>query len=126
MNFLEPPFDLNEIKEANLDCRGEKVPEPDEFSFKFIKHYWPLMQDNIMRFVKHFEAFACLSRGSNSSFIMLLPKTKDHLSLNEFCPISLIGCIYKTIAKSVASRLKQVIGSIIGESNLPSLMVETS
>lgn len=56
-----------------------------------------------------------LSRGNNSSFITLFPKTKNPLSLNEFHLISLIGCVYKIIAKSLASRLKRVISLIIGE-----------
>lgn len=106
---MEAPFDLNEIKKAIWDCECEKASGPDDFSFKFIKHHCPLMQVDIMRFVKHFEAFGCLSRGSNSSFITLLPKTKDPLPINEFRPISVIRCVYKIIAKSMASRLKWVI-----------------
>lgn len=113
--FLEAPFSLAEIKEAICNCGCEKAPGPDGFTFKFIKHFWHIMQDDIMRFVKHFESYACLSRGSNSSFISLLPKVKDPLHLNDFRPISLIGCVYKIIAKALASRIKKVIGTVIDE-----------
>ena len=73
------------------------------------------MQDDVMRCVRHFEEVGSLSRGSNSSFITLLPKVKDPLNLVDYRPISLIGCIYKIIAKALASRLKKVIGSVIDE-----------
>ncbi|XP_057444637.1 uncharacterized protein LOC130736879 [Lotus japonicus] len=36
-------------------------------------------------------------------------------SLNEFRPISLIGCIYKVVSKLLATRLKSVIGKLIDE-----------
>lgn len=114
-NFLEEPFELNEIEDAIWNCGGEKDPESDGFTFKFIKHFWPIMQDGIMRFVKHFEQFRYFSRGSNSSFISLFPKVKDPTSSNEFRPISLIGSIYKIIAKVLAFRLKRVLGSVIDE-----------
>ena len=38
---------------------------------------------------------------------------KDPQSLNEYRPISLIGCIYKILAKVLANRLKKVMSEII-------------
>lgn len=57
-----------------------------------------------------------LSPGCNSSFIFLVPKTKDPLKMNDYRPISLIGCLYKIVSKLLASRLKQVVGATIGVS----------
>lgn len=114
-NFLEEHFELNKIKDSIWNCSGEKAPGPDRFTFKFIKHFWPIMQGVIMRFVKHFEQFGYFSRGSNSSFISLFPKVKNPTSSNEFRPISLIGSIYKIIAKVLAFRLKRVLRSVIDE-----------
>lgn len=68
-----------------------------------------------MWFLKYFEYFRSLSRGSNSSFITLVPKVKGPLSLNEYRPINLIGCVYKIIAKTLANRLKGFIGFVINE-----------
>ena len=110
---MEAPSDLEEIREAVWSCGGDKAPGPD--GFKFIKHFWLLMLDDIMRFVRHFEAYGSLSHGSNSSFISLLPKIKDPLSLSDFRPISLIGYVYKRIAKALALRLRRVISSVIDE-----------
>lgn len=49
------------------------------------------------------------------SFISLLPKVKDPLSLNEYRPINLIGCVYKILAKALSSRHKMMFGYVIDE-----------
>jgi hypothetical protein len=46
-------------------------------------------------------------------FLTLVPKTKSPQSLGDFRPISLLGCIYKLLAKVLAARLASVIGSLI-------------
>ncbi|KHN25835.1 hypothetical protein glysoja_044295, partial [Glycine soja] len=43
----------------------------------------------------------------NSFFIALIPKVKDPQSISDFRPISLIGCVYKVIAKLLANRLRK-------------------
>lgn len=56
-----------------------------------------------------------LPRGSNASFIVLIPKKDKPVSLKDYRPISLIGCIYKIIAKILAKRLAKVLPSVISE-----------
>lgn len=68
-----------------------------------------------MGMIKYFEAGGKITRGCNSSFISLAAKTKDPLHFCDFRPISLIGSIYKIIAKLLALRLKKVIGGVIDE-----------
>lgn len=52
-------------------------------------------------------------RGGNASFIVLIPKKDSPNSLNEFRQISLVGCMYKVLAKLLAERLSGVMSSII-------------
>ncbi|KAJ9557688.1 hypothetical protein OSB04_012302 [Centaurea solstitialis] len=54
--------------------------------------------------------------GSNSSFITFVPKVNDPLSLSDYRPINLIGCISKVISKVLEERLKQVMDTIISTS----------
>ncbi|GJX07773.1 hypothetical protein Tco_0195705 [Tanacetum coccineum] len=57
-------------------------------------------------------------RGGNSFFITLILKTPDANMVNDFRPISIIGSIYKLIAKILANRLVVVLGNLVNEVQL--------
>lgn len=113
--FLETDFSIEEIKNAIWNYENEKAPGPDVFTLKFIKNYWDLMKDDIMRFVKYFENSGSIARGCSSYFITLIPKIKDPLTLNDYRTFSLIGCLYKIIAIVMANQLKRVISMVVDE-----------
>lgn len=113
--YLETEFSVDEIKKAIFDCGSEKEHCADGFTFKLLKNQWGEMQSDIMRFVKYFEANRNISKECYSSFITLIPKVKDPLNLGDYRPISLIGCVYKIISKSLTSILNNVIGKVIDE-----------
>lgn len=50
-----------------------------------------------------------LLKGLNSSFVALIPKKDNPTSLVDFRPISLIGSVYKILAKVLVARLKLVL-----------------
>ncbi|XP_057452303.1 uncharacterized protein LOC130744130 [Lotus japonicus] len=54
-------------------------------------------------------------KGCNTSFIALVPKIECPQQLNDFRPISLIGCVYKVISNVLANRIRLVLGKIIDE-----------
>lgn len=54
-----------------------------------------------------------LVRGSNPSFIVLNPKKEEALTLDDYRPISLIGCVYKVLSKVLVARLSKVIDQVI-------------
>ena len=109
-NFLE-----DEIRAVVWECGSEKSPGPDGLNFKFIKQFWMLMKPDISRFIAEFHANGVFLRGSNTSFIALIPKKRYPQNLNEYRPISLIGCVYKIVAKLLTNRLKKVLPEIIDE-----------
>nr|GEZ01283.1 putative RNA-directed DNA polymerase, eukaryota, reverse transcriptase zinc-binding domain protein [Tanacetum cinerariifolium] len=53
--------------------------------------------------------------GCNSSFIALIPKIPDANMVKDFRHISLVGSLYKIIAKILANRLVGVLGDIVSE-----------
>ncbi|XP_071688191.1 uncharacterized protein [Rutidosis leptorrhynchoides] len=54
-----------------------------------------------------------LSRGCNASFMTLIPKKSTPMNLGEYRPISLIGSLYKILAKILSKRLQRVIHKVI-------------
>ncbi|GAU22961.1 hypothetical protein TSUD_247050 [Trifolium subterraneum] len=113
---LTKPFSLEEVKTAVWDCDSFKSPGPDGINFGFIKDFWSEMQADVMRFIADFHRNWKLTKGLNSTFIALIPKVDSPQCLNDFRPISLVGSLYKILAKVLANRLRLVIGSVISES----------
>jgi len=56
-----------------------------------------------------------IPKGCNASFIALVPKVNDPLSLEQFRPISLVGVFYKIVTKVLAGRIKEVLALVIDE-----------
>ncbi|GJY71870.1 hypothetical protein Tco_0475573 [Tanacetum coccineum] len=71
------------------------------------------IEDPIKVKAKFYEHFCLIPKGCNSSFISLIPKVSNARFVNDFRPISLIGCQYKIVGKLLANRLSLVIGTCI-------------
>ena len=52
----------------------------------------------------------------NATFLVLVPKRGGAEDLKDFRPISLVGSLYKLLAKVLANRIKKVMGKVISES----------
>ncbi|GLT87684.1 hypothetical protein SLE2022_057510 [Rubroshorea leprosula] len=113
--WLERPFSDEEIEEGLKSCAGSKAPGPDGYNFNFLKLFWNCIKEDFVNFFREFHQHSRLVKGLNSSFLALIPKKLSPRELKDFRPISLIGCMYKLLAKVLANRLKVVMPEIIGE-----------
>lgn len=112
---LEGEFTEEEISHVIMTCEGNKAPGPDGFNLAFFKKCWNIVKSDVVNFMCEFHRNACFVGGINSSFIALIPKSDSPSSLNDYRPISLIGSLYKILAKVLSNRLKLVMPRIIGE-----------
>jgi hypothetical protein len=107
------PFSLEEIEVVVLDCDGNKSPGPGGFNFNFMKAFWSMMKGEVRILFDQFHVNACLPKSFSSYFVTPIPKVNSPLTLREFRPISILGCLYKMVAKVLAKRLSLVINSIV-------------
>ncbi|XP_071713330.1 uncharacterized protein [Rutidosis leptorrhynchoides] len=107
---LEGRFFETEVWNAIKDCGNHKASGPDGFNITFYKKFWSMIKGDLMNALNDFWLKGELSHGCNASFITLIPKKVDPLSLNEYWPISLIGSFYK---KWILSCLKSASISIL-------------
>ncbi|GKV52113.1 hypothetical protein SLEP1_g58708 [Rubroshorea leprosula] len=113
VKMLTAPF-TEEVKNAVWNVDASKAPRPDGFNFKFFKELWETVKDDLMG-AQEFHRNGKLVAGLNASSITLLPKSSNPQKIEEYRPISLIGALYKIIAKLLANRLTLVISEIIRE-----------
>ena len=73
------------------------------------------MKSDVLQFMRDFHQNASFVGGINSFFIALIPKSDSPSCLNDYRPISLIGSIYKILAKVLSNKIKLVMPRIISE-----------
>nr|GFB16565.1 RNA-directed DNA polymerase, eukaryota, reverse transcriptase zinc-binding domain protein [Tanacetum cinerariifolium] len=123
LNYLQELNDRNameisqkaKIRWAVWDCGTNKSPGPDGFSFEFYRKYWTTIDDDVFQAVRDSFVNGHFLRGCNSSFIALIPKIQDAKFVKDFRSISLIGSVYKIIAKISANRLCVVLPYLISD-----------
>jgi len=113
--MLTRRFSEEEIKDAIWACEGSKSPGPDDYNFGFLKFSWEIVKDDFVKVIQNFEDAEAWPKGLNASFIALVPKVSNPTTLNEFRPISLVGCINKIVAKLLLRRLKGVLQKVINQ-----------
>ncbi|RVX18032.1 putative ribonuclease H protein [Vitis vinifera] len=84
---LEEAFSEEEVFSTLSDLNEDKAPGPNGFSLSF----WSL----------------------NSTLLVLIPKKAGVEYLRDFRPISLVGGLYKLLAKVLANRIKKVVGKVV-------------
>ena len=70
-----------------------------------------------MRMFKEFLETGKFVRNLNTTFIVMVPKKSGAEDFKDFRPISLIGSLYKVLAKVLANRLKRVMGKLVNKAH---------
>lgn len=108
--YLENPFTVEEIIISIKDLSRNTSPGMDGLTSEFYNHFIELFSEDLM------EVFNIDINYPNSwttQIIKLLPKTGNKHDINNWRPISLCNVDYKIVTKTLANRLKTVIGSIV-------------
>ena len=113
---LEASFIEEEVLSALSALNGDKAPEPEGFSTTFWQFSWDIVKNDIMELFKDFHQQGRFVKSLNSTFLVLILKKEGVEDLKDFKPISLVGSLYKLIAKVLANRLKKVMNHLVNSS----------
>ena len=109
---LEANFSKEDIKGAVFGCGGDCASGPDGFPIIFFQHFWDLLEDDLLIFFNEFHKNGVLIGELGATFVALIPKKDGAISIKDYRPISLIGGLYKILAKVLANRLRRVLPEI--------------
>jgi hypothetical protein len=104
---------VDEIKQTLFSLGSDKSPGPDGMSALFYKHYWKVINQDLIEAVTSFFTRGHILTEINHTFITLIPKSDKAAKVNQFRPISLCNTIYKIISKILAARLKPLLHKVI-------------
>ena len=73
------------------------------------------MQKDILAVFEEFFQHCKFEKSLNAFFIALIPKKNGASNIRDFWPISLVGSVYKILAKVLANHLRVVLDKLISE-----------
>ncbi|KAI9201019.1 hypothetical protein LWI28_016717 [Acer negundo] len=111
--FLTSVSSADDIHDTVFVINAASAPRPDGFSGSFYQRCWDVVGSDVVLAVQDFFITRVIFLGLNSSFIVLLPKLRDSISVNQFRPIILSNFLFKIFSKILADRLAWVATRII-------------
>jgi hypothetical protein len=104
---------LKEVQDAISAMPKGKAPRcdgiPTEFFQEFINEISPTLLQAFSAMLRNGETSKLINKG----LITLIPKSGDHAKLGNWRPITLLGSMYKILAKTLARRLQVFFPSVI-------------
>ena len=107
---------MEEVHKAVFYCGKDKSPGPDGFSMSFFQSCWEVVKGDLMKVMQDFFQSGIVNGVTNETFICLIPKKANSVKVTDYRPISLVTSLYKVISKVLASRLREVLGNTISQS----------
>ena len=115
-DWLERRLEQQKVLRVVKEMEGDKAPSSDSFSLTFHHHCWGVVERDVLAVFEEFYQHSKFEKSLNATFIALIPKKNGASNIREFRPISLVGSVYKILAKMLANRLKEVLNQLISES----------
>ena len=107
---MEDRFSEEEVFATISGLNGEKALGLNGFPIAFRSFSWEFIKVEVMDFFKEFFEKKKFVRSLNATFLVMIPKKGNVEDIKDYRPISLLGGLYKILAKVLANRLRRVIG----------------
>jgi hypothetical protein len=113
VSWLDRPFEEDEITVVVRSMNGDKSLRPDGFPMLFFHACWQVIKSDLLAVFAEFYAIGSFERSLNATFLTLILKKANAVEVRDFRPISLLGSVYKIVAKVLANRLSMVLGQLV-------------
>jgi hypothetical protein len=93
-----------------------KAPGADGFSAEFYQVFWNVIKDDLLALFDAFHKGELPLFSLNFGHIILVPKSKDAMSIQHYRPICLLNVSFKIFTKVLTNRVSGVASKVIGPS----------
>ncbi|XP_026378811.1 uncharacterized protein LOC113273280 [Papaver somniferum] len=102
-----------DIKKIIFEMDPESTRGPDGFSGIFYRSCWEILKQDLVESIQYCWRRKFISKGMNSSFLFLLPKTQVAKTANHFRPIGLSNVIFKIFTNIITSKMSELMKKVI-------------
>ena len=110
---IEREVDSQEIERVVNNLAKGKSPGMDGIPNEFYQRCWDCIKEDLGELVRAILNSGGLNRELNQSLIVLVPKVSNSRIVKDYRPISLLGGIYKIIAKILANRIRLLVPKLV-------------
>ena len=102
----------DEIHSAVFSLNQDSAPSPDGFGAVFFQKYSEIIKHDVIKAVLQFFNSGWLLPNFNSNTLVLIPKTNNADSVDQYRPIAVANFKFKIISKILADRLASIMPAI--------------
>jgi hypothetical protein len=106
---LEQNLTLEELDIAIEEANKKSAAGLDGISSRFVYQFWDIFKKPLLRYANCVFDKGRLTQSFKSALVKLIPKKGNATDINQWRPISLLGCTYKVLSRAINNRLKKVI-----------------
>jgi mannosylglycoprotein endo-beta-mannosidase len=110
---LTRELSFKEIQEAISAMPKDKAPGADGIPTEFFREFSSEIAPTLLLAFKAMLTIGETSEQINMGIITLIPKSGDHSRIGNWRPITLLGSLYKILAKTLARRLQAHLPTIV-------------
>ena len=106
INDLNASVSMGEFEGVLKWFKRDKSHGPHGWPIEFFIQFFELMANDLLIMIKDSRVRGRIYDGFNTTFTVLIPKSDNPPSFQEYRPISLCNCIYKIISKIISNCIK--------------------
>ena len=117
-NALEAPLTLEELKSALESCASSRSPGLDGLPYEFYRKTYFLIGPSMVQVFQDQLDNNQLIESNRAGVTRLISKVNCVPSVSQLRPITLLACDYKLLTKILATRLNNVLPSVLSSNQL--------
>ncbi len=110
----EKDITKSEIDNVIKELKKDSSPGLDGLNYEFYKEYWQVIGQDFFEMIDEVTKTECTT-SQYLGIIILLYKSGFREAVENWRPITLLGCDYKIFEKVLANRMKKVMNKLINE-----------